>query len=101
MLDVWFKKINTVNECRYTKLMSICTDDLNAIRAKKKFDTALIPPSYVAFVEHVKRVNFEVGKWKKSHEQFPSIPSPCDDNGWIIDENHVIRPLCYKGDMLP
>ena len=36
-------KINTVNECRYTKLMSICTDDLNAIHAKKKFDTALIP----------------------------------------------------------
>ena len=27
-------KINTVNECRYTKLMAISSDDLNAICTK-------------------------------------------------------------------
>lgn len=95
-------KVNDVNECRYVKLTSVCCpDNLNMINPTKKFDTAFIPPPKVSFLEHCKRVNFEVGKWKRSHEQFPIIPSPFDDNGWSQDLNGFLQPTWYKGDMLP
>ena len=33
--------------------------------------------------------------------QFPAIQSPTADNGWFIDETNVLRPVWYKGSMLP
>ena len=96
------QRVNDVNECRYNKLISVCCpDDLNIINPTKKFDTAFIPPAKTSLIEHCKRVNFEVGKWKRSHVKFPIIPSPFNDNGWWKDENDVLQPVWYQGDMLP
>ena len=93
---------NTVNECRYIKLISACCpDNLNIVNPTKKIDTAFIPPAYESFVQHVKRVNYQVGIWKQSHLQFPVIPSPTMDNGWYTDENGILRPIWFTGDMLP
>ena len=95
-------RVNDVNECRYVKLTSVCCpDNLNTVNPTKKFDTAFIPPPKTAFLEHCKRVNFEVGKWKRSHIQFPLIPSPFADNGWTQDSEKVLHPVWYQGDMLP
>ena len=95
-------RVNDVNECRYNKLTSACCpDDLNTIHPSKKFETALIPPPKTSLLEHCKRVNFEVGKWKRSHIQYPFIPSPFADNGWRQEENGILQPVWYQGDMLP
>ena len=95
-------RVNEVDECRYNKLVSVCcAEDLNVVHPTKKFDTAFIPPAKVSLIEHCKRVNFEVGKCKRSHEQFPFIPSPFDNNGWGTDENNAIRPIWFQGNMLP
>ena len=96
------RRIDNVNTCRYMKLTSVCCpDDLNAIHPTKKFDTAFIPPAYVSFVEHCKRANFEAAKWKRSHIQFPLIQRPYADNGWHLDENHILHPVWFTGSMLP
>ena len=95
-------KIECVNTCRYIKLTSLCCpDDLNAVHPTKKFDTAFIPPAYVSFVEHCKRANFETAKWRRSHLQFPQIPSPCDDHGWHLDSSNILHPVWFTGNMLP
>lgn len=95
-------QIDSVNECRYNKLTALCcTDNLNVIQPSKKFDTAFIPPAYVSFVEHVKRVNYQVGIWKRSHQNFPVIPIPTEDQGWITNDNGVLQPKWFSRDMLP
>lgn len=95
-------QVNDVNECRYVKLTSACfPNNLNIIHPTKKFDTAFIPPSKTSFLEHLKRENFENGKRKRSHIQFPHIPSPFDDNGWGKDDNNILHLVWYKGDELP
>ena len=97
-------KVSDVNECRYNKLTALCcTDNLNIVKPTKQFDTAFIPHAYVSFVEHVKRVNYQVGIWKRSHENFPCIPKPTDNQGWIVHAgmNSILLPNWFDGDMLP
>ena len=87
-------RVNDVNECRYIKLTSVCCpDDLNVIHPTKKFDTAFIPPAYVSFIEHTKRVNFEVVKWKRSHMRFPLIQSPSAD---LMDGSSTKTMFCIR-----
>ena len=77
---------------------------MNIVKPTKQFDTAFIPPAYVSFVKHIKRVNYQVGIWKRSHENFPCIPNPTDDQGWIVhatSENSILLPNWFDGDMLP
>ena len=96
------QRVNDVNECRYLKMTSVCCpDDLNVINPTKKFDTAFIPPPKTSLYEHCKRVNYEVGKWKRSHIKFPVIPSPFADNGWCQDSDNILQPVWYQGNMLP
>ena len=45
---------------------------------------ACLRPPRVCLREHIKRVNFQVGIWKRVHNQNPDIPSPMNDNGWVM-----------------
>ena len=95
------QRIDDVDECRYLKLTECCSDDLNVIKPSKKFDTALIPPCKSSLKEHIKRANYQVYQWKRSHKQFPLIPSPTSDNGWCLDSQGHLVPVWYQGEMLP
>ena len=50
--------------------------------------------------EYVKRVNYQVAIWKRGHVQNPEIPSPSDDNGWVM-VNGRIETKWYEGESLP
>ena len=68
--------------------------------AKKNYDLSSLPPPEVCLREHVKRVNYQVAIWKRGHVENPGIPSPTDDNGWVM-VNGRIEPKWYEGESLP
>ena len=68
--------------------------------AKKNYDLSSLPPPEVCLREHVKRVNYQVAIWKRGHVQNPEIPSPTDDNGWVM-VNWKIEPKWYEGSSGP
>ena len=73
---------------------------LTKIRCKKHFDHSSLPPPEGCLCKHVKRVNYQVAIWKRIHVQNPEIPSPTDDNGWVM-VNGRIEPKWYEGESLP
>ena len=66
------------------------------IDAKKNFDVYSLPAPEVCLREHVKRVNYQVAIWKRGHVQNPELPSPTDDNGWVM-VNGRIEPKWHEG----
>ena len=67
---------------------------------KKIFYLSSLPPPEVCLREHVKRVNYQVAIWKRGHVQNTEIPSPTDDNSWVM-VNGRIEPKWYEWESLP
>ena len=49
---------------------------------------------------HIRRVNHQVGIWKRAHIPRPKIPKASRGHGWE-EENGDLDRLWYDGDMLP
>ena len=73
--------ITEVDKLRHSMLTERCGGAGGKLDAKKTIDLSSLPPPRVCLREHIKRVNFQVGIWKRAHVQNPEIPSPMDDNG--------------------
>ena len=94
-----YRKESNVDELRYSMLMEKCGGADKKIDAKKNFDlTSLLPPE-VCLRKHVNRINYQAAIWKRGHIQKPEIPSPTDDNGWVM-VNGRIEPKWYEGESL-
>lgn len=93
-------KVSKVDELRCSMLLEKCGGADKKLDAKKNFDLSSLPPPEVCLREHVKRVNYQVAIWKRGHVPNPEIPSPADDNGWVM-VNGTIEPKWYEGESLP
>ena len=82
-------KESNVDELCCSMLMEKCGGADNKLDAKKNFDLSSLPPSEVCLRKHVKRVNYQVAIWKRGHDQNPEIPSPTDDNGWVMVNGRI------------
>lgn len=49
----------------------------------------------------MKRVNFQVGIWKRAHIAKPDIPDPGEGHGWTLDENGMMVPRWTDADIMP
>jgi hypothetical protein len=49
---------------------------------------------------HLKRVNYQVGIWKRAHIAKPVYPEPTHDNGWQCVDG-MIEPIWVSGDFIP
>jgi hypothetical protein len=49
---------------------------------------------------HLKRVNYRVGIWKRTHIARPVYPEPTHENGWQCVDG-MIEPKWVSGDFLP
>ena len=49
-------------------------------------------------MQHIKRANFQVGIWKRSHENDPEIPHP-SNHGWV-EEDGNLEPLWFRREEL-
>jgi hypothetical protein len=83
--------ITKVDELRYILLVSKCGGEKGQeIKLKRKVD---LPHPRVCLKEHVNRVNYQVGIWKRVHMAMPEIPDPTDNPG--------LEPKWCAGDILP
>ena len=50
---------------------------------------------------HIRRVNYQVARLKRSHIKVPVIPFPAPDHGWVTSDDGVLEPEWTEGDILP
>ena len=89
-------RLSSVDELRVNKFKQKC--DGKATDASRNIDLALLPPCKKALEQHIKRVNYQVGIWKRSHESKPEIPHP-RSHGWV-DEDGTLEPLWFRREEL-
>ena len=93
--------VTEVDELRYQMLLQKCGKGPNkALNPKKNINFSTLPPPRVCLKEHIKRVNYQVGIWKRAHVPNPEIPLPTDDNGWNV-VGETIEPKWCEGEILP
>ena len=81
-------------------LLSKCCGLGQSLDSKKNIDVSALPPQRVCFQEHIKRVNYEVGIWKRAHIPKPEVPHPAGDHGWTLSKGRL-KPRWFKGTALP
>ena len=54
----------------------------------------------MALEQHIRRVNYQVGIWKRAHLNAPVIPKATEGHGWHV-VNGCIEPLWVDGPILP
>lgn len=93
-------RFNKVNKARLFKLKSMCGNK-NKISSKCKSDLHRLPPCKRSLYPHIKRVNYQTGRLKRSHIKIPDIPCPAPDHGWVRSEDGLLEPEWTHGDILP
>ena len=76
------ERIKNVNELRFFLLQSKCGKDDGTLDKSSSFDLSALPPCKDTLREHLHRVNYQVGIWKRAHIAEPDIPNPVDGHGW-------------------
>ncbi|KAG1661145.1 hypothetical protein GQR58_021573 [Nymphon striatum] len=94
-------KSSAVNELRYEMIASKCGGQTGLeIKLERKVDLSSLPPPRSCLNEHIRRVNYQVGIWKRAHIPKPIIPEATDDHGWV-KRNCQIEPKWSAGDVIP
>ena len=60
----------------------------------------ILPPCRNCLREHIKRVNYQLGIWKRAHIAKPVYPEPTHDNGWQCVDGRI-EPKWVSGDFIP
>lgn len=94
-------RIKEVNDLRYSLLQTKCGGSNTNPSSASAYDLSVLPPCSTCLQEHVKRVNFQVGIWKRSHIAKPDIPDPVEGHGWTLDEKGMMVPRRTDADIMP
>ena len=65
------KRVKSVNQLREIRLKKICGSDVNSLQYETFVDLSNFPPCQKVPLQHIKRVNYQVGVWKRPSENFP------------------------------
>ena len=94
-------RMRRVDEARFLKMSQLCdTDNDTSIKTSHNIDMANLPPCRKSLEQHIRRVNYQVGIWKRAHITDPDIPLATDGHGWTMVDGKM-EPLWYDGDVLP
>ena len=89
--------MNDVDSVRHAKINDLCSGEL--VASTKNVDMGCLPRCRRSLLQHIQRVNYQVGIWKRSLTPNPHIPE-AEGHGWVkIDSK--LEPLWYEGSMLP
>jgi hypothetical protein len=94
------KEVSCVNDLRYNKIRGKCCSTGETFDASKNIDLGVLPPCRNCLREHLKRVNYHVGIWKRAHIAKPLYPGPTRDNGWQCVDG-MVEPKWVSGDFIP
>lgn len=93
-------RITKVNQLRYISLQSKCGGKGSSLKKSSNVDLSSLPPCQSSLQQHIRRVNYQVGIWKRAHIYKPNIPSPISGHGWTVEDG-VMQPKWMEGDMMP
>ena len=94
------KEICCVTDLRYNKIRGKCCSTGETFDASKNIDLGVLPPCRNCQREHLKRVNYQVGIWKRAHIAKPVYPEPTLDNDCQCVDG-MIEPKWVSGDFIP
>ena len=72
----------------------------NKLSNTRNIDMSSLPPSKRSIVQHVQRVNCQVGVWRPAQLPEPNIPNPIPDHGWEMKDDQI-QPLWFEGEVMP
>ena len=92
-------KVSKVDDLRFIRINEVCAKESRLVPSAR-LDMATLSPCKRSFMQHIRRVNHQVGIWKRAHIPKPSIPKASQGHGW--EENGgCMDPIWYEGDSLP
>lgn len=94
------KRFTSVNKLRFNIIKEKCMTTAGNIKINHNIDMSLLPPSSRALEQHVRRANYQMALWRRSHVPIFDPPSPTDGQGWHLVEGKL-EPLWYDGDSIP
>ena len=65
--------------------------------ADKNVDLSRLPPCQKAFVQRIRRADYQMIIWRNADTAVLGVYSPVDGHGWTLEDG-VITPLWYEGD---
>lgn len=92
------QRIKKINDLRLNMIQRKCGSEI--LKASKNVDLGSLPPCKSCLVQHIRRVNYQVGIWKHAHIKKPHIPAATDGHGWTLNHNKL-EPLWTEDDILP
>ena len=94
------KRFKSVDKLRYTLIKEKCLSDDGTIKFSKNVDLSVLPPCSKVLLEHIRRVNYQMCIWRRSHIPVVDVPSPSDGHGWQMVGGQL-EPLWFEGDLVP
>jgi hypothetical protein len=94
------KEVSCVNDLRCKKIIGKCCSTGETFDASKNIDLGVLPPCRNCLREHLERVNYQVGLWKRAHIAKPVYPGPTHYNGWQCVDG-MSEPKWVSGDFIP
>ncbi|KAG0711573.1 hypothetical protein GWK47_020348 [Chionoecetes opilio] len=84
---------------RHLRINELCAKE-NRLLPSGNVDMASLPTCKRSLTQHIRRVNHQVGIWKRAHVPRPRIPKASQGHGWEEENGHM-DPVWYEGDLLP
>ena len=92
-------RFTNIDDLRYTILKGKC-DVEGKLDPSNNVDMGSLPPCGKSLLQHIRRVNYQVGIWKRAYIAEPEIPNPADGHGWVMVDGRL-EPMWCEGDILP
>ena len=92
-------KVSKVDDLRFIRINEVCAKESRLVPSAT-LDMATFPPCKKSLTQHIRRVNHQVGIWKRAHIPKPSIPKASQGHGWE-EKGGYMDPIWYEGDALP
>ena len=67
----------------------------------KNVDLCNFSPCWKALAQHIHRVNYQMGIWKRADTLIIEVPRPTDGHGSTVNDVGEIMPVWYEGRCLP
>ena len=77
-----------INKVRKMMIVKMTGGSDVSVKSVKKVDMSKVAPCRSSLVPHIRRVNYRVAQWKRSHLHTPCIPTPSLEHGWSDGEPH-------------
>ena len=93
-----YPRYSNINTLRYDILMKKCDNDTK-LDMKKSVDLSTLPPCSDTLIQHIKRVNLQLGVWRNALVSFQDIPTAAE-HGWVMVDDLYEPNWCEK-NILP